>query len=65
MVSGIGAPDNAVPPTESVYHFNDVPVAVRAVAVFPSQYTTGELTVGAAGRAFTTTAMVALTLSQL
>ena len=36
-VLGVGAVVLPVPPVATVYHFNDVPVAVRAVAVAPKQ----------------------------
>jgi len=39
----------------SAYHFNDVPVAVKAVAAAFWQYATVAVTVGALGAAFTVT----------
>ena len=63
-VVGVGAVALPVPPLGTVYHFNEDPVAVRAVAVAFWQYTTGLVTVGAAGVGVTFTAMVARGLSQ-
>ena len=64
VVVGVGAVDEPVPPVAAVYHSKLLPVAVKAVAVAPSQYVTGVVTVGADGGAFTVTAIAALGLSQ-
>ena len=61
---GVGAVALPVPPLTTVFHLSDDPVAVRAVAVAFWQYTTGLVTVGAAGVGVTFTAMVARGLSQ-
>ena len=63
-VLGIGAEDKAVPPVAVVYHFNEEPVADSAVAVAPEQYSTGELTIGAAGVGLMITVIEFLSLSQ-
>jgi hypothetical protein len=62
-VEGVGAVADPVPPVKAVYHFKEVPVAVKAVAVAFWQYVTGEVTVGTPGIALIVTAMVALELS--
>ena len=54
-----------MPPVDTVYHSNPVPVAVSAVAVAPWQYVTGDVTVGAGAIAIIVTVMAALGLSQL
>ena len=54
---GVGAVADPVPPVATVYHFKVDPagaVAVKAEAVAPAQYVTGELTVGAVGLAVNT-----------
>ena len=63
-VVGVGAVALPVPPLKEVYHLKDDPVAVSAVATAFWQYTTGVVTVGAAGVGVTFTAMVARELSQ-
>ena len=58
-VPGIGAVASPVPPFSEVYHNRLSPVAVSAVAVSPTQYSTGELlTVGATGRSLTVTVAI-------
>lgn len=64
VVLGIGAVALPVPPDGKAYHNNEVPVAVRAVAVVFWQKLTGVVTVGATGVALTITARAALGLSQ-
>ena len=59
-VDGVGAVALPVPPVATVYQSRLLPVAVKAVAEAFWQYVTGELTVGAAGVAFTFTTMAAL-----
>jgi hypothetical protein len=49
VVEGTGAAARGLPPLAAVYHFNEVPVAVSAEAVIPTQYATGVVTTGAAG----------------
>jgi hypothetical protein len=64
-VLGVGAIEVPVPPVLVKYHNKFVPVAVKATAVAPWQYVTGEVTVGAAVVAVTVTVIAALGLSQL
>ena len=47
----------AEPPLEVVYHFNEVPLALRGLVRTSLQYEIGDVTAGAAGTAFTTTEM--------
>lgn len=35
VVAGVGAVADPVPPLAAVYHFKDVPVALKEVAVLP------------------------------
>jgi hypothetical protein len=60
-VGGVGAVVLAVPPVAVVYHFNEVPVAVKGKADEFKQYTTGVVTTGAGVGALTfiTTASLA------
>ena len=64
MVTGVGAVVLPVPPVGTVYQSKLVPVAVSGTAVAPWQYTTGVVTVGAAGNAFTLTTIAARGPSQ-
>ena len=64
LVDGVGAVELPVPPVEAVYHNKLVPVAVNADAVAFRQYTTGVITPGADGVAFTVTTISARGLSQ-
>ena len=64
-VFGIGATVAAVPPVAVVYQFNPVPVALKAVAVAFWQYVTGLVAIGAVGKAFTVTVIVALGPAQV
>ena len=58
-VPGIGAVVSPVPPFSEVYHNRLSPVAVNAVAVSSTQYSTGELlAVGATGRSLTVTVAI-------
>jgi hypothetical protein len=63
LVDGVGAVEDPEPPDKAVYHFKEVPVAAKAVAIAFWQYVTGEVTVGAPGIALIVTAMVTLELS--
>ena len=65
VVEGVGAVLLPVPPVATVYHNKPVPVAVKAVAVDPSQRFTGVVTVGAVGNAFIVTVIADRLLSQL
>ena len=62
---GVGAVAVPVPPVAVVYHNRFIPVAVSAVVVAPWQYTTGVVTVGAAGVVFIVTVIGALGLSHV
>ncbi len=53
-MEGVGAFELPVPPLAAVYHSNEVPVAVKAVAAVFWQYVTGLVT-GADGTVFTVT----------
>ena len=57
-VPGIGAVASPVPPVGEVYHNRLSPVAINAVAVSFTQYSTGEPTTGADGIALTITVAV-------
>jgi hypothetical protein len=61
---GVGAVLLLVPPVATVYHFKEVPVALKGIVLLPSQYISGEVTEGAAGKAFMVTTMAALGPSQ-
>jgi hypothetical protein len=63
-VEGVGAVVLPVPPVAVVYHKRPVPVAVRGVAVVFWQYSTGDVTTGAGGKALTVTCITVLWLSQ-
>ena len=63
-VVGVGAVVLPVPPLTTTYHLREAPVAVKAVATAFWQYTTGVVTVGAAGVGVTFTEMVVRELSQ-
>ena len=63
-VEGVGAVALPVPPVATVYHNRFVPVAVNAVAVAFWKYVTGDVTVGAAGKALTVTTITVLGPSQ-
>ena len=58
VVTGVGAVALPVPPDAAVYHNRLVPVAVNAAAVLFWQYTTGVVTAGAPGIAFTVTGVI-------
>lgn len=62
-VEGVGAVEVPVPPVAELYHKRLEPLAVKAVAVAPTQYVTGLLTVGAAVPDDTLTVMLARELS--
>ena len=64
VVDGVGVVVLPVPPLAAVYHFKEVPVAVKADALVFWQQLTGLVTVGAVGKALTVTTMLALGLSQ-
>jgi hypothetical protein len=64
-VDGVGAVEDPVPPLAVVYHWRLVPAAVRAEAAAPWQYTTGLVTIGAAGVGLTVTSICALGPSQM
>jgi len=49
-VLGVGAVELPVPPVETVYHNKLEPVADNALAVSPTQYSIGLLTIGALGK---------------
>ena len=57
-VDGVGAVALPVPPAGTIYHIRFVPIAVNGTAVAPWQYVTGDVTVGAAGGAVTTTVVL-------
>ncbi len=61
---GTGVAPSGDPPVRVLYHFRLSPVAVNGAAGTPIQMFSGELTVGGAGRAFTTTLIAALGPSQ-
>lgn len=57
LVLGVGAVVLKMVPVSELYHFKEVPLAVNGLAVAFEQYSTGELTVGAAGVGLTVTVM--------
>jgi hypothetical protein len=63
-VDGVGAVALPVPPLTVVYHNRLLPVAVNAVAVAPSQYVTGVVTVGTVGIGFTVIVPVVVIVPQ-
>ena len=59
-VDGVGAVAEPTPPAAVVYQRRLVPVAVKGTEAVPWQYTTGVITVGAAGVGLIVTVIAAL-----